>query len=335
MVAHLMDIASEVVSILIAEPSGTEARSHLDIGSNDATLLKQVRLICHDEGIQIDQLGIDPSGEGFKDYYDDLELKVALFDYELAELLNRKFDVITSIAMFYDLPDPLNFMLGIKKSLVTSGIWISEQSYFHRMIEKNAFDTICQEHIEYYSISDVQNLCSKTGLKLVDVKFNEVNGGSFRFYVCHEEFVAEKSTALMAAIELEKEVNKRDSIIKMFKEVEQIKLQILDFLTDCKNKDLVVHGYGASTKGNTLLQYFGIDSELLPYIAERNEQKFGKFTPGTLIPIISEEESRKMNPYAYLVLPWHFRDAILKRESEYRQLSSVKFCFPLPQWQVI
>ena len=125
------------------------------------------------------------------------------------------------------------------------------------------------------------------------------------------------------------------AIVKMFKNVNKIRKELLDFLTKCKADGLEVHGYGASTKGNTLLQYFGIGTDLLPYIAERNVDKFGKLTPGTFIPIISEEESKSRNPYAYLVLPWHFKDMILEREKKFITETNTKFCFPLPKLQII
>lgn len=334
MVAHLNNIASEISSFLTALNSKNDL-AHLDIGSNDATLLNQVNDKMRIEEIDINQLGVDPSGEGFKSFYKYSELLVEPFNLDIARRVGRKFQVISSIAMFYDLPDPKNFVDAISETLSDDGIWISEQSYFFRMVEQDAFDTICQEHIEYYSLHDVANLCNASGLELFDVKFNEINGGSFRFYAQHKGGQNERTTNLIEALDTESKRDKRKELLAMFDRIENLKATTVQFLSECKSKGLEVHGYGASTKGNTLLQYFGIGPDLMPYIAERNEDKFGKITPGTNIPIISETDSKSRNPYCYFVLPWHFKDAILIREFEFRSKTGVKFCFPLPKWEIV
>lgn len=334
MVAHLETIAEEI-SRFLKDSIEMGIVHHLDIGSNDATLLKQVQSRCSDKARGIYQLGVDPSGDGFKQFYSDIELIVEPFEKRVALGLNKKFQVISSIAMFYDLPDPNDFVQAIKAVLHLNGVWISEQSYFGRMIEQNAFDTICQEHLEYYSIQDIVNLCDANELELFDVKFNDVNGGSFRFYAQHKGGIRTKSSALNLAIDNEAIRDKRSALNEMFQQTELLKGQVLQFLQKCKDEGLEVHGYGASTKGNTLLQYFGITSELLPFIAERNEDKFSKFTPGTKIPIISEQASKAKKPYAYLVLPWHFKSAILIREGSFRESTGTKFCFPLPTFEII
>ena len=334
MVAHLDSIAMEIASIL-AEQKSSDPIHHLDIGSNDATLINQVSKYSERNDLILKQLGVDPSGEGFKDYYSKADLLVAPFSLEVAATLSQKFRVISSIAMFYDLPDPTNFVRGVSAVLEESGVWISEQSYFFRMIEQVAFDTICQEHLEYYSINDIVNICENAGMELFHVEFNDINGGSFRFYAQHQGGPRLRTRSLEKAMEIESGRNKRQELEQMFRHVEILKIEILKFLNDCKARGLEVHGYGASTKGNTLLQHFGITEELIPFIAERNESKFGKFTPGTVIPIISEEESRLRKPYAYIVLPWHFKAAILKREEDFRNRTETKFCFPLPKFEIV
>jgi hypothetical protein len=334
MVAHLDSIAVEIASLL-SESNSSDEIHHLDIGSNDATLINQVLKYSAQNGSVVNQLGVDPSGEGFKKYYTKADLLVAPFSSEVAGTLNRKFKVISSIAMFYDLPDPRDFVKGIKSVLDQRGVWISEQSYFFRMIEQTAFDTICQEHLEYYSLRDIVNICENSGMELFHVEFNDVNGGSFRFYAQHQGGPSQRSSNLESALRKEAERDKRKELETMFRKVEELKNEILEFLLECKKRGLEVHGYGASTKGNTLLQYFGITEDLVSCIAERNESKFGKLTPGTLIPIISEQESRSRKPYAYLVLPWHFKAAILKREDDFRSKTETKFCFPLPIFEII
>ena len=334
MVAHLDSIAIEIATIL-AEAKTSDDLNHLDIGSNDATLINQVSRYSEQKGLVLKQLGVDPSGEGFRQYYSKADLLVAPFSSDVAASIFQKFKVVSSVAMFYDLPDPRDFVKGIKFVLDENGVWISEQSYFFRMIEQTAFDTICQEHLEYYSVKDIENICENSGMELFHVEFNDVNGGSFRFYAQHRGGPRRRSNDLASALKNEEGRNKRTELETMFHKVEKFRDEILEFLRDCKKRGLEVHGYGASTKGNTLLQYFGITEDLVACIAERNESKFGKYTPGTLIPIISEQESRSRKPYAYLVLPWHFKDAILKREDEFRTKTETKFCFPLPKFEII
>ena len=334
MVEHLMEIAHEVNVHLTKNKSLVK---HLDIGSNDATLLNQVRslFLIRPSEQRLNQLGIDPTARAFSKNYSKSKLIDKLFDQNLSQLIEDKFDVITSIAMIYDLPNPKDFFSGIKNLLTDDGVWISEQSYFYSMTEQNAFDTICHEHLEYYTLTDIKNICTEVGLCLYDVKFNNVNGGSFRFYVQKINGSRKIENIVQDILNDENTKSKEMAIVKMFKNVNKIRKELLDFLTKCKADGLEVHGYGASTKGNTLLQYFGIGTDLLPYIAERNVDKFGKLTPGTFIPIISEEESKSRNPYAYLVLPWHFKDMILEREKKFITETNTKFCFPLPKLQII
>ena len=334
MVSHLTLLANEIAKYLnLLEKR--EQYSHLDIGSNDATLINllQKRLPENPE-FPLIQLGIDPTASPYLNNYEKSHVIVGYFTHELAISLQQKFKVVTSVAMLYDLPDPIDFFRGIKAILDTDGIWISEQSYFFSMIDENAFDTVCQEHLEYYTLKDIANLCNNVGLELFDVIFNDCNGGSFRFYVQHIGGTNIISDRYLKALHSESIRDKESELLNMLKRVEIIKEETLQFLLDCRSRGLEVHGYGASTKGNMLLQYFGINKDLLPFIAEININKFGKFTPGSNIPIISEQESKSLNPYAYLVLPWHFKTSILEREYSYMQSHKTKFCFPLPSFTV-
>jgi hypothetical protein len=199
MIAHLDTIAEEILDYLCMT-NKSETINHLDIGSNDATLLNQVRNKCKLKGVTIKQLGVDPSGTGFRKYYQDADLIVKPFDHTLAQKLDSKYQVISSIAMFYDLPDPIDFISGIKDALDVGGVWISEQSYFFRMIEQNAFDTICQEHLEYYTITDIVNFCNSVGLELFDVKFNDINGGSFSITAAKASATLQPNTAWLNKI---------------------------------------------------------------------------------------------------------------------------------------
>jgi hypothetical protein len=331
MATHLKAKVDKILSTEILELGDLV----IDIGSNDATLINLIqKRIPENPEFPLIQLGIDPTASPYLNNYTKSQIIVKYFTHELAISLQYKFKVITSIAMLYDLPNPIDFFQGIKANLDTNGIWISEQSYFFSMIDENAFDTVCQEHLEYYTLKDITNLCANVGLEIFDVIFNDCNGGSFRFYVQHIGGTNKISDRYIKALRSESIRDKESELLNMLKRVEIIKEETLQFLLDCKSRGLEVHGYGASTKGNMLLQYFGINKDLLPFIAEINKNKFGKFTPGSNIPIISEQQSKLLNPYAYLVLPWHFKTSILERESSYIQSHKTKFCFPLPSFTI-
>jgi hypothetical protein len=284
--------------------------------------------------VTIKQLGVDPSGTGFRKYYEDANLIVEPFDHTLAQRLDSKYQVISSIAMFYDLPDPIDFISGIKDALDVDGIWISEQSYFFRMIEQNAFDTICQEHLEYYTITDIVNFCNSVGLELFDVKFNDINGGSFSITAAKASATLQPNTAWLNKILADEVALGLDTThaFDNFKlRVEEARVALMDFLNQAKREGKRVCALGASTKGNVLLQYYGIDSNLVSAIGEVNSDKFGAFTPGTMIPLVAEDELLVTNPDYLLVLPWHFR-------AFFESLPKMKgrtLVFPLPKFEIV
>lgn len=336
MVQHLQQIAKDIIGQVFDAEVGKTLKI-LDIGCNDGTLIREMKNFARSKGkFSIEAKGVDPSGEAFQKYYDPGELTVGVFDESWALNCGSTFDVITSIAMFYDLPNPISFAKAIKMVLSPNGTWTSEQSYFYSMIEQNAFDTICQEHLEYYSLLDVINVCESAGLRVIKVSLNESNGGSFRFTAVHSESNIEPEASVKELLNAELLRPQKSRLIQELRDnIEVIKHQLLYFLQECRNNGILVHGYGASTKGNTLLQYFGIDENLLPAIAEINETKFGSYTPGTLIPIISEEESRNLKPAFWLVLPWHFRNSIIERELKRNASEKIDFIFPLPNFEIM
>jgi hypothetical protein len=238
--------------------------------------------------------------------------------------------------MFYDLEEPLEFVREIFDILSDDGIWIFEQSYLPSMLEANSFDTICHEHQEYYRLKEIYWMMKKVGFKIVDVEFNEVNGGSFSVTVAKPGFPAKETPDL--AVFLAEEENKGLSTNKPY---DDFRVRIYKFKSDIrqlldrlhKQKKLIL-GYGASTKGNVLLQFSEITSEDIPYMGEVNADKVGCFTPGTLIPIISETEARKMNPDYFFVFPWHFKEFILKKEESIAG-NDLSLLFPLPSIEII
>jgi NDP-4-keto-2,6-dideoxyhexose 3-C-methyltransferase len=294
----------------------------LDIGSNDATLLK----FYNNKNLK--RVGIDPTGSQFLKYYEDIDLYPTYFKSGIFE---GKAKVITSISMFYDLPDPVQFMRDIKNTLSEDkGIWVMEQSYMPSMLKLNSYDTVCHEHLEYYTLNNINYMCKMVGLDIIHVDFNECNGGSFRVYISHPGCFTQDTKKINQIIQEEKDID-----FEAFnKRCEESRTQLVSFLKIQKLMGKKIYIYGASTKGNTLLQYCGIDSTLIEAAAERNPNKYGCRTPVTGIPIISEAEMRSRNPDFLLVLPWHFRDEFVKRESEYLK-NGGQIIFPLPQFEII
>jgi hypothetical protein len=315
----------------LAKPNDNELI--IDIGSNDATSLKAY-------SGKFRKVGIDPTGRKFKEYYtNDLNLIPDFFsaDKFFKNFPNDKAKIITSIAMFYDLEDPRTFVSDIQKCLSEDGIWHFEQSYMPSMLKTNSYDTICHEHLEFYSLSVIKNLLDEEGLRIIDVQMNDINGGSFAVTACKKnaEYISN-----MPIIEwlLQQEQEMGLNTIKPYEEfakrMELHKNNLVNLITSLVKDGKKVFGYGASTKGNVLLQYCGFTENEIPFIAEVNSEKFGSFTPGTKIPIISEEEAKKMKPDYFLVLPWHFKNSILQREEEFIS-NGGKFIFPLPEIEIV
>jgi hypothetical protein len=268
----------------------------LDIGSNDGTLLNSYMAA----GLR--RVGIDPTADKFQQFYSsDISVAADFFSADRYLELSRgqRASIITSIAMIYDLEDPGAFVQDVVRSLDATGIWHFEQSYMPYMLRMNSYDTICHEHLEYYSLGVVRRLLEKHGLRIINVGLNQVNGGSFAVTACHKD-AAYRTNDVIIEWMLRQEKNWEINSLQSFYHFEQ---RVLKHRTDlqCLINMLVsagqlVLGYGASTKGNVLLQFcqFGIDE--LPAIADVNVDKFGAFTPGTLIPIIPEREARAMQP---------------------------------------
>ncbi|WP_069264405.1 class I SAM-dependent methyltransferase [Paraburkholderia nodosa] len=306
----------------------------LDIGSNDSTTLRAYRT----NGLR--RIGIDPTGNKFREYYpDDVRLVPDFFSADAYRSVeSRPAKIVTSIAMFYDLEAPIEFAKQIASILADDGVWHFEQSYMPSMLRLNSYDTICHEHLEYYSLAVVKIILEAAGLKLVDVVMNAVNGGSFAVTAAKAGDHSIKVNHPVIDWLLEQEDRMGLNTPRPYREFEERVFRHRDDLTRlirALNADgKKVLGYGASTKGNVVLQFCGFTAADIPAIAEVNEEKFGRVTPGTHIPIISEAKARAMKPDYFLVLPWHFKNGILRRESEYLK-SGGRLIFPFPEIEIV
>jgi hypothetical protein len=242
--------------------------------------------------------------------------------------------------MFYDLENPVEFVKGIKNILSPSGLWVFEMYYMPHMLQLDSYDTICHEHLEYYSLAVVETILKKAGMKVFKIELNDSNGGSIRCFATHENnasFNTSENSKLLDEIRLKEfdmELDTDKPYLAFQERINILKVELYESLKQLKFKGKTIHIYGASTKGNTILQWCGIDKEFIDFAAERNPDKYGARTLGTDIPIISEAESRAMKPDYYLVLPWHFKKEFLERERE-TLLNGTSFIFPLPKLDII
>jgi GDP-mannose 4,6-dehydratase len=329
---HLKGICDHIESIVDFE----EGDVIVDIGANDATLLS--KYTCKN----VSKIAIDPSGTQFKEYYpEDVKLVPKFFDLECFKTeigLHKKAKVVTSISMFYDLPSPLQFALDVSAILDEDGIWVMEQSYMPTMIKNLSFDTICHEHLEYYTLKQIEYIAARSDLQIIDVSLNDCNGGSFRVVLsknsCCKYRINTSNINNLKSQETQSRWNSIKPYTRFMKSVDLVRDSLLSFLRYQKSIGKTIAIYGASTKGNTLLQYFGIGTDIVSFIAERNPRKFGHKTPGTNIPILSEAVVRNMRPDYMLVLPWHFKQEFVIREKEYIDSGGV-FVFPLPQLEFV
>jgi len=331
MISHLRDKANFLASIAKAD---RPQMAVLDIGSNDGTLLNMF-------GSSYNRIGVDPSSLKYSQYYDQAIYRYpSFFNSTLASQLldvHGRFDIISSIAMFYDLEDPHDFVSGISSILSPDGIWHFEQSYLPSMIQLNSYDTICHEHLEYYSLEVVENLLAQHNLKVLTVELNTINGGSFAITACHHDSnLRPDSDAINCLRAYESSFKLRDysTYAKFFNRIESAKRSLRQLVTELRDKGKTIYGYGASTKGNTILQYCQLSRQDIPLIVDVNPDKFGHYTPGTNIPIVSELNVQDSPPDYFLVLPWHFKDNILARETRYKSQGG-KFIFPLPAIDIV
>ena len=329
MVAHLRAKVAKLTAMAPPQPGDIV----LDIGSNDGTLLS-----FYPPGLTA--VGMDPTAAKFREFYQPhIEVIADFFSAEnfKAQFGARKAKLITSIAMFYDLDEPMQFVEQVAEILDGEGIWHFEQSYLPAMLAANAYDTVCHEHVEYYALAQIRWMMDRCGLKIIAIEQNDINGGSFAVTVAktssrHREDTA--AVAAMLAAEARQGLHTLAPYEAFRSRVFHHRDALLALLADLSRQGASVLGYGASTKGNVILQFCGITTAQIPFIAEVNPDKFGKITPGTHIPIVSEAEAHAMKPDCLLVMPWHFRDNLVKREAAYLQRGG-RMIFPLPEIQIV
>ena len=322
MVSSLQDIVRDVTSKVQLQPYDVV----MDIGCNDGTLLGMYPDF-------VTTVGFDPAL--------NLEKKAAinLFvnDYFSRNVYTypRKAKVITAIAMFYDLPDPNKFVQDVKEILHEEGIFVIQFTDLLSMFAANAFDNICHEHLEYYRFEDVINLLASHNLQVIDVSYNEVNGGSIRVTAAHPD-AYDVSPEVTAVLQHERLYFKENGFAKFKAAIARTKHEVSYFIGHTKDLNQTVYLLGASTKGNSLLQICGVEPKDILFAGEVNPDKFGLRTVGTDIEIVPEDDALAANPTYFFVPVWHFKKNLLENYKIRQYLArGGRLVFPLPSFHIV
>jgi hypothetical protein len=326
MVAHLH---GNVRNILQRTPVAADDIV-VDIGSNDSTTLQAYPAT----GVTL--VGFDPTGVKFHAYYPPhIRLISDFFSARefAAQFPERKAKIVTSFSMFYDLEQPMKFMQEIHDVLADDGVWVFEQSYMPSMLEMNAYDTVCHEHLEFYGVRQIKWMTDRVGFRILDIELNDVNGGSFLVTVTKSG--GDNTPASVVQTLLDEEVRRGMGTLapyrKFAENAARSRKELLAFISSAHCEGKTVAALGASTKGNVLLQYCGLTDREICCIGDVNVDKVGSFTPGTWIPIVSEDAALEMKPDYFLVMPWHFRRFFENVE----RLKGFTLVFPLPVLTVV
>lgn len=326
MVAHLNNKVKRILGMVVLD----KGELVIDIGSNDSTTLQAYPT----SGPVL--VGIDPTGIKFHSYYPPhIQLIPDFFSSALvkARFPGQKAKVVTSFSMFYDLEDPMGFMRQVYDVLADDGIWVFEQSYMPTMLDTNSYDTVCHEHLEFYALRQIKWMADRVGFKILDVEFNDINGGSFSVTVSKSHGDQSVVPSVQRILDNER-AKGLDTLLpyQAFAErVIQTKRDLLKFIETARAEGKTVAVLGASTKGNVLLQYCGLTTKEIEFVGEVNPEKFGCYTPGTWLPIIPEQELLAKKPDYMIVLPWHFRQFFVTN----KKFSNMSLVFPLPKVEIV
>ncbi len=332
---HLKGLSEEALEFYFQSENALDQSDVgvLDIGCNDGTLMDYFveRGISPSSVWGVDPSNISGSVKG-KQIVNDFFPSISC----MQKLTEQQFDVVTAVAMFYDLEDPNEFCQAVHSLLRQDGVFVFEMSYMPSMLKQNSYDTICHEHLEYYSLAVIERILRRARMKVVHVSKNEINGGSVRCFAAKTSSERRPSDAVakMRQEEFELKLETDEPYVDFQKRADIHKKDLIQLLVRIRGEGKRVHVYGASTKGNTILQWCGIDARLIDVAADRNPEKAGTVTPATNIPIVTEADSRRLSPDYYLVLPWHFKKEFVEREREMLG-KGTKFIFPLPKIEIV
>lgn len=317
---HFRKIATEVNDRFCSDQA---SKSVLDIGSNDGTQLK------HFQALGFDVLGVESSKTTARLAVEaGVPTRNDFFNHEVARDIGRKFDVINAAGVFFHLEELHSVTEGIRESLADDGVFVVQFLYMKRIVENLAFDQIYHEHLLYYNLRTIEVLLNRHGLSVSDAYLSPIHGGSIIAYVKHQAATAKSPRLLeMLAAEDATDANSIATYFEFAERIKQMKLENLAFLDEAKQLGKTIYGMGAPVKGNTMLNYFGVGTQYLDYLVEKNELRRGLFSPGQHIPLIMEREV-ETPPDIYYVLAWNFKEEILANNKALRE-RGVEFYFPV------
>ena len=332
MVSDLKEVVEDISKKVMLDPGDIV----VDIGANDCTMIQfypdRVKKVAIEPAKNIDWKNVDPSVLIVNDYF-----SAQAFEKSLP---GQRVKAFSCCAMFYDLADPNSFVADIKKLLVEDGVWCIQLSYLPLMLENMNFYDICHEHLSYYSIKSLNNLLQRNGLYIFDASKNDVNGGSVRVFIAHienEEVSNRSNRSNVSKLLLEETtmgLENPETYREYYYQMTVLSAKVRQYFDTESAKGNSIVGLGASTKGNILLQFFGITKEMMPYISEINKLKVGLKTLGSDFELVSESFAASLKPSTYFVLPWYFKDEIIARESAFLEAGG-HLLFPMPYAHIV
>lgn len=327
----MIDHAKTLVEKLVRERKLSEAGLALEIGSNDGYLLQFYK----ERNIPV--LGIEPAGNIIlAARQKGIESICEFFSIELAKDLQQRgcrADIIHAHNVLAHVPDLNGFFAGIGMLLSATGIAVVEVPYLPDMIDRVEFDTIYHEHIFYFSLTALQNICQRNGLKIVDVERLPIHGGSLRLFIGKQETVGASVIALLAQEE-ERCLNRYTAYQDFAQRVARLKQEVRQFLNRLKEQGKTIAAYGAAAKGSTFLNYMNIGKETIDFVVDRSTVKQGRYMPGVHIPILPPIELQKQQPDYVLLLTWNFAEEIFKQQQSYID-NGGKFIVPGPSPYIV
>jgi SAM-dependent methyltransferase len=328
----MLEHARTLVGALIQRRGLKPTALVIEVASNDGYLLQFYK----DRGIPV--LGIEPAANiAALASAKGIPTLTEFFDEQLARRLaaeGKLADVIHAHNVFAHVPDPNRFVGGLKEVLKPNGVAIVEAPYVRDLITALEFDTIYHEHFSYYSVSAVEALCRRHALMICDVELVPIHGGSLRLFISHAGRPASEAVRELLAQEKFEGLLRFDYYRNFGGRVARLKEQLLKLLERLHGEGHRIAAYGASAKGSTLMNAFGIDRRLVEFVADRSDLKQGRYTPGNHLPILPPQALLERRPDYVLLLTWNFAAEILAQQAEFRR-GGGKFIVPVPEVRVV
>jgi SAM-dependent methyltransferase len=330
----MLEHAARLVERLIRERDLDGDSLAMEIASNDGYLLQ------HYVQAGVPALGIDPARNVVEAAAQrGVETICAFFGEDLARELaagGRHASVLHANNVLAHVPDVNGVVAGIATVLAPGGVAVVETPYVRDLVERTEFDTVYHEHLFYYSLTSLDRLFARNGLRIVDVERLDIHGGSLRVFAVRADSAEEARPSVRGLLDEEERLGIAEA--RYFEDfaarVETLRAELWAVLRGLKEQGHQIAAYGAAAKGATLLNAFGIGADVLDFVADRSEHKQGLYMPGVRLPIVAPERLLEAMPDEVLLLAWNFADEILEQQAEYRRRGG-RFIVPIPQPQIV